>query len=344
MDLDQIVRELVLANKARIFPGTAEMVEIVDVALGPARHRREDRSHRSLVIHYRNGGALEAIGLWLKFRPELDRLFPVLAAYHGRLGGRVFPTPYFAGRCPGEDVAFVATAEVGGAVLRNRLIRLGALRQARRLAPVFAANGAKMRKFHDAFPAASAIPVGEIVAQARRLTCTSRHFSPAEKAIVLSHLARCAGLLPMAALPAVGTHNDWVLKNIIVAPDGTDYVIDCDSMRHPPNWRWFDVVYLLLNMESQRKWFPLVTPAMMRELWSAFWRGYLGERGLPDGLTPQQLAAILYIVRIEWLVGGTVREPYFEIMQGAINRPFLRTLKRSVLAGRSSLFDFLDAG
>jgi len=344
VNLDQIVRELVFSNKARIFPGTADTVEIVDVALGSQQHQREDRFHHPLLVRYRNNGAIEAIRIWLKFRPDLDRLFPLLAAYHGRLDGQVFPTPYFAGHYPGRGVAFLATAYVGGAVLRNRLIRLGALRQTAQLAPVFASNGAKMRRFHDAFPASGAIPVSEIVAQASHLMHETLYFAPAEKEIVLAHLARCQALLPMAALPAVTTHNDWVLKNIIVTPGGTDYVIDTDSMKHPPNWRWFDVVYLLLNVESQRKWFPLVTAAVLRDLWSAWWRGYVGESGLPDGLTPEQLAAILYIVRIEWLVGGTVREPYFEIMDGVVDQPFLRSLKRSVLDGHYSQFAFLNVG
>jgi hypothetical protein len=340
--LDEIVRELVVSNKARIFPGAADAVEIVDVALGPQLHHREDRFHHPLLVHYRQNGAVAAIEMWLKFRPGLDRLFPVLTAYHQRLDGSVFPAPYFAGHCPKRDVAFVATALVRGTVLRNRLIRLGALRQTAQLAPVFASNGAKMRRFHDAFPAAAEIAVGSIIARARRLTGATPHFTPAEKEVVQAHLARCEAGLPMASLPAVPTHNDWVLKNIIVTGDGTDYVVDTDSMRHPPNWRWFDVVYLLLNLESQRKWFPLVTAAMVRELWGSFWRGYLGDAGPPDRLTPEQLAAILYLVRIAWLVGGTVREPYFEIMDKAVDRPILRALKRSVLRGDYSIFGFLN--
>lgn len=343
-DLAATVEQLVHANKARLFPGFADAIEILDVALGPAQHRREDRSHRALTIRYRADGREDALRLWLKFRPGLDRLFPVLAAFDEPLGGRVFPMPYFAGHCPSGDESFLATAFVSGEVLRNRLIRLGALRQAARLAPVFAANGAKMRQFHDALPAAQAIAVADIVEQAAGLTRATPYFSAPEKDIVLAYLARCRAALPMAALPAVTAHNDWVLKNIIVLPDGTDRVIDCDSMRHPPNWRWFDVVYLLLNVESQRKWSPLVTAASCERLWLAFWQGYVGARGLPDRLTPAQLAAILYIVRLEWLVGGTVREPYFEIMDGRLDKRYLRRLRKSVLAGHYSLFAFLDAG
>ena len=343
-DLAAIVGQLVAANKARLFPGDADATEILDIALGPVQHRREDRSHRALTIRYRAHGQDDTLLLWLKFRPGLDRLYPVLAAYDEPLAGRVFPKPYFAGHCPDSEDSFIATAFVSGEALRNRLIKRAALHRAAGLAPVFASNGAKMRRFHDASRPAPAIAVADIAAQAESLTRATPHFSAAEKAAVLAHLARCEAVLPMAALPAVTTHNDWVLKNIIVMEDGGDCVIDCDSMRHPPNWRWFDLVYLLLNVESQRKWWPLVTANTCERLWLAFWQGYVGARGLPDGLTPAQLAAVLYIVRIEWLVGGTVREPYFEIMDGRLDPRYLRRLRASVLAGQPSLFAFLDDG
>jgi hypothetical protein len=343
-ELNETVRRLVHANQARIFRDGAAPVEIDEVALGAVQHRREDRAHRALTIRYRSGGVAGARTLWLKLRPGLDRLYPLLASYDQQGGAQTFPTPYFAGQCPGDDIGFIVTEFAAGEVLRNRLVRLGALRQSARLAPVFAANGAKMRQFHDACAPTQAIAVDAIVAQAARLTRETPHFTAAEKQAVLAHLADCHSALPMAVLPAVTLHNDWVLKNIIVARDGADLVIDCDSMRHPPNWRWFDVVYLLLNVESQQKWRPLVTAAMVERLWQEFWRGYIGAQGLPDGLTREQLAAILYIVRIEWLVGGTVREPYFEIMNGRVDRRYLCGLKESVLRGRYSLFEFLDAG
>jgi Phosphotransferase enzyme family len=338
--ISRVVRDLVLSNKAQIFPG-AESLEILDVALGPQRYRSEDRYHRSVVVHYRNNGLTDAVILWLKFRPGLDQIYPVLVAYHDRLKQQVFPTPYFVGHCPNEGAAFLATAYISGSVLRNRLLWRGALRRTAELEPIFRSNGAKMRRFHDAFPASQEIGVADVVAQATELTQTTPYFTAKEKDVVLAHLARCRALLP-AALPAVLTHNDWLLKNIIVTPDGTDYVIDCDSMRHRPNWRWFDIVYLLLNVESQRKWAPLVTLRMMASLWRAFWLGYLGDVGVPDGLTMKQVAAILYIVRIEWLVGGTVRPPYFEIMSGPRSERLQRALKDGVLRGRYSMFDFLD--
>jgi Ser/Thr protein kinase RdoA (MazF antagonist) len=98
-------------------------------------------------------------------------------------------------------------------------------------------------------------------------------------------------------------HNDWILRNILVAADGVDYVVDFDSMRARADLRWLDVAYLLLNIESQIKWFPLLTAGMLAELSREFWRGYAGDTGLPDNLSPEQLVAILYVLRLRYLLG-----------------------------------------
>jgi hypothetical protein len=37
--------------------------------------------------------------------------------------------------------------------------------------------------------------------------------------------------------------------------------------------RWIDMAYFLLNMDSQLKWYPLVTAEMLADLSREFWRG-----------------------------------------------------------------------
>jgi hypothetical protein len=227
----------------------------------------------------------------------------------------------------------LATAYIRGGILRNKLLAMSLLRQTGRLLPIFASSGAKMRGFHEAFAAAETIRVASIVESAEELVRRTDYFSTAEKAQVLSHIARCAAALPMETLPAVRIHNDWLLRNIIVTADGADYVIDCDSMRNRANLRWYDVAYTLLNIESQMKWFPLITAAILSDLWGSFWQGYIRGAGIPNGLTAEQLLAILYVVRVQYLLGGTVRAPYFVTMERGLNRRFLRRLKQSVVAG-----------
>jgi hypothetical protein len=195
-----------------------------------------------------------------------------------------------------------------------------------------------MRRFHDAFGSTASIEVAPLIESTADLVREATYFSATEKASVRSHLDRYGHFLTVRTLPTVQVHNDWILRNILVTADGTDYVIDCDSMRAHTDLRWLDVAYFLLNMDSQLKWHPLVTAEMLAELSREFWRGYAGEH-LPDSLTPEQVLAILYILRLRCLLGGTTRPPYFQVMGGSFDRRVLRTLKDSVMTGQATLFD-----
>jgi hypothetical protein len=336
-----IARSLVLHNKARIFPQTPELVEILDIELGRPKFIRGDRYHRRLTVHYCIDGLAASMRMWLKFRPQLHTLLPVLDAYHERLNGQVFPRVYFAWCAQDMRTAVLATAYVRGATLRNKLLMLAPLRQTARLCPVFRSTGAKMRRFHDAFESSESIEVSPLLESTGALLRETPYFSAAEKASVRSHLDRYAEALDLPTLPAIQVHNDWILRNIIVAADGVDYVVDCDSMRAHAraDLRWLDVTYLLLNIESQIKWYPLLTAGMLAELLREFWRGYAGETGFPDGLSPKQLVAILYVLRLRYLLGGAARPAYFRIMDGPLDHRALRSLKQSVVSGQAVQFD-----
>ena len=338
----RIARSLVLHNKARIFPQTPELVEILDIELGRPRFIREDRYHCRLTLHYRIDGLAGSMRMWLKFRPQLHTLLPVLDAYNERLNGQVFPRAYFAWCAQDRGTAVLATAYVRGATLRNKLLILAPLRQTARLRPVFRSTGAKMRRFHDAFVSSESIEVAPLLESTGALLRETAYFSAPEKASVRAHLERYGGALTLARLPAVQVHNDWILRNIIVAADGVDYVVDFDSMRARADLRWLDVTYLLLNIESQIKWFPLLTAGMLAELAREFWRGYVGDDGLPDGLSREQLGAILYVVRLRYLLGGATRPAYFSMMDGPLDHRALRSVKQSVVSGRAVQFDLWE--
>ena len=339
-----IARSLVLHNKARIFPQAPELVEVLDIELGRRRFIRGDRYHCRLTVHYRIGGLAGTMWMWLKFRPQLHTLLPVLDAYHERLNGQVFPRAYFAWCAQDKHTAVLATAYVRGATLRNKLLTLAPLRQTGRLLPIFHSTGAKMRRFHDAFVSSESIEVAPLLESTGVLLRETPYFSASEKASVRSHLDRYAEALDLPRLPAIQVHNDWILRNILVAADGVDYVVDFDSMRARADLRWLDVAYLLLNIESQIKWFPLLTAGMLAELSREFWRGYAGDTGLPDDLSPEQLVAILYVLRLRYLLGGAARPAYFRIMDGPLDHRALRSLKQSVVSGHAVQFDLWKGG
>jgi hypothetical protein len=337
-DFSNIARDLVLRNRDRIFPDIRGSIEILDVELGRPKFMRDDRYHCRLTVHYRADGATKSLQMWLKFRPQLHTLLPILDAYHERLNGQVFPRPYFAWCAQDENTAVLATAYIQGLTLRSRLLMLAALRQTSRLLPIFRSSGTKMRRFHDAFGSTASMEIGPLIDGTADLVRETAYFSAAEKVSVRSHLDRYAHSLTVRTLPMVQVHNDWILRNIMITADGTDYVVDCDSMRTRTDLRWLDVAYFLLNMDSQLKWHPLVTADMLAELSREFWCGYAGEH-LPDSLPPEQVIAILYILRVRCLLGGTTRPPYFQVMGGSVDRRVLRDLKESVVNGRATLFD-----
>jgi hypothetical protein len=99
------------------------------------------------------------------------------------------------------------------------------------------------------------------------------------------------------------------------------------------------VAYFLLNVASQLKWAPLVTAVSLAELSREFWQGYVREPDPPDSLSLEQMAAVLYVVRLRHLLGGTTRPAYFRIMDGPLDYRALRSLKESGVMGQAAQFD-----
>jgi hypothetical protein len=116
---------------------------------------------------------------------------------------------------------------------------------------------------------------------------------------------------------------------------GVDYLVDFDSLRAPASSRWLEVTCLLLNLESQAKWAPLLTRHMLSDLWAAFWQGYAGS-SLPE-CSPEQIPAIFFLARLYHLLGGTFRAPLYEKHKRVIDRRFLSALRKSVVAGQHTM-------
>ena len=113
-------------------------------------------------------------------------------------------------------------------------------------------------------------------------------------------------------------------------------------MQAAPHWRWHDVGLFLIDIETQLKWSPLTTTRMLSRLWRQFWDGYIGERGLPEGLEAAQLPAIFYLVRLQWLIEGVIHQPHLEILLDGLrrNRRVRARLKQGAVAGRYTLLDW----
>jgi hypothetical protein len=337
VELDNVVRQLIAARKDWLCLNTGTPIEIEEIDIVAAMHHRGDRFHKPITVHYRQGGQAGVAELWLKFRPGLDAVYPLLEAYDRRLSDSFFPKPFFSWHSSEDDSAFIVTERVDGETLRDKLFKEAIFGRADRLMPIFMANGRNMRRFHEAFDPTGSIPVTSLTQDIRRLVMSSTYISPREKPGLLQHVDRQSAVLEeVGFLPVLKIHNDWILKNVVVDRRERDHIVDCDSMRAPNNLRWYDPVYFLINIESQLKWSPLVRKDTLSKLWDSFWRGYL-EGGLPDYMDHRQIAAAFFLLRVQYLLGGTIRVPLYEMFGNLPGRRFVKKLKSTVLNGRNTL-------
>jgi hypothetical protein len=327
-----LLQDLIDGNRHRLVPEGAPLPKIVKVVLGRKQYCREDMYHQSVSIICDIVGKTSQIELWAKHRPGIHETFALLDNLYRRLGEDIFPKPILEWHSVNGTNSLLLMSRVQGNTLRDRLIKAALLRRTADLVGIFASNGAKMRKFHDASDAVGSISMEGFVAHAKALIDRTNFFSAAEKTRVLEHVQSFRHvLLDLPSLPSRKLHHDWTLRNVLVDKNGVDCLIDFDSMRAPASSRWIEVTCFLLNLESQAKWAPIVSHTMLSDLWAAFWQGYVGTN-LPE-CSQEQIPAIFFLARLHHLLGGTFRLPLYEKYKRFIDTRFLSALRKSMVAG-----------
>jgi len=327
------IRELFQQNVQSVFGSTMGDARVTQVAVSRPLHLRRDRSHRILTIKYVRGGSIHTKKLWLKFRQGFGRLFDIHTAAYNRLSAKcnILPQPYFCGECDGQSL--MAMEFVEGTSLRNLLLRCAVYGRSSALRDVFWRVGVAVRQLHDSSKASGSKTVGELAENARRATDRSRYITPDEKATVMAKIAIAETQAhSQSALPLIKIHNDCILRNIVIRGSGSPCIVDLDSMRTQDNSRWYDVGCFLINLESQTKYCFLVNPKIIMNMWKSFWQGYV-DVGRPDGLSEEQITALIYLIKLEYLLGGTVRAPLFEVYTGVLATGYLTRLKDAILRG-----------
>jgi hypothetical protein len=193
-----------------------------------------------------------------------------------------------------------------------------------------------MRVFHDLSAASGVRRVGELAENARSVTSGTEYLSDDERKQIIRHIEMAErSANSQAELALIKIHNDWVLRNILIENTGSFYLVDLDSIRAPCNSRWYDVSYFLINLESQLKYWPLINRKSIVALWESFWQGY-SEKGLPDALSSNQIRALVYLIKIQYLFGATIRPPLFKVYKNFLGPLYLRNLKKSLVQGQCS--------
>ncbi|NIM98702.1 MAG: phosphotransferase [candidate division Zixibacteria bacterium] len=338
VDSTSWLRNLVIENKRNIFAGADHDLTILQVSVSRPFHRRGDRYHQILRIKYETQGGVYTKRIWLKYRNDLARSYQIHRAVCKELEEekRFFPQPYFYGESHRNGKSVVGMEFVTGASLRNMVIRNAVYKGREVLEEIFSEVGAALRTFHDSSKSSGLRLVGELADNARSVTERSKYLSKEEREEVIGWIGmaeRRAGA--EMQLPLIKIHHDWILRNILITDTGSPYIVDLDSMRAPDNSRWYDVTCFLINLESQLKYRPLISRGKLANLWKSFWQGY-AEELVPEGLSENQVMALIYLIKVEYLFGGTMRPPLFETYNKLLGRRYLNNLRDAVTRGEYS--------
>jgi hypothetical protein len=335
-ELLEPLKRVLADNKRNIFDDTESDLRIIRLSLSRPLHRREDRYHQILNVTYASDSGRFQKKLWLKFRQDFEALFKIHTTVYEKLGKnqQFLPKPYFYTKW--NQTSVIGMELINGASLRNMVLRKVMSRRTGVLEETFFKIGRGMRVFHDSSAASGTQLVAELAATAHRVTAATEYLTDDERKTIIQHVQiaeRDAD--PQTELPLIKIHNDWVLRNILIRDSSSFYVVDLDSMRAPNNSRWYDVSYFLINVESQLKYWPIINKKSMADLWQSFWLGYL-EKGSPDALSSHQIRSLIYLIKVRYLFGATIRPPLFKIYNNCLGPVYLRHLKKSIMQGKYS--------
>jgi hypothetical protein len=336
------VEEIVRNNRSAIFKEENNDLRIVQLSVSRRLRRRDDRYHQVVHIRYATTKGMYRKKLWLKVRKGFEELYEIHCDLYKRLEGfrKMVPEPYFYDEgYRGGEGSVIGMEFVEGTSLQNILLRKAVCGGVRSLTSVFSEVGAGMRIFHDTSRSSGVKRVRELADNARRVTSCSPYLTEDQRRELVRHIEageRVAG--SGTELPLIKIHNDWILRNLLIMRNGGVRVVDLDSMRAPDNSRWYDLCYFLINVESQLKYWPVMGRAGLLDLWKSFWCGY-SEKGLPEALSAKMIIAIMYLIKVEYLFGGTIRPPLFEIYGRYLGTVYLRQVKKSVIRGAYSMLN-----
>jgi len=333
------LQDMVSKNKRSIFGDNNDGFQILHVGISGPLHHKSDRCHRLLKVSYTTSRCVYTKRIWLKFCNEYGRSYKIHSAVYNRFqeNQKIFPKPYFYGEFDRNRGSVMAMEFLEGVSLRDKLLKNLAYRKFKPLKKIFSRIGAGMRTFHDSSTSSGVRSVSTLASNARRVTEMSQYLTDKESEEMIRYIGiaeKQAG--PQTELPMIKIHNDWILKNILISKTGTVHVVDLDSTQAPDNSRWYDLSYFLINVESQFKYWPIINRISLVNLWKSFWKSY-SEKGFPDILSKEQIIAIIYLIKVEYLFGGTIRRPLFEMYHKPLGTIYLRKLKKTMLRGEYSI-------
>jgi tRNA A-37 threonylcarbamoyl transferase component Bud32 len=341
----EAIQAVVLKNLAAIgFQGECQAVE-VDIAELKRQNSTSSRIGGVISVQATDGsGRGNRVNLWAKKVEEPARAFDAIHTLYGLLEKKGIHQPVpkplfydpamgllFMERIPGRCLLSVIAA---GSVWSSA-------RRFDRYRERLVAIGRWMASWHAVAAVGKSTTLGSML-PAIEGALSGPHFSVAEQNQLREHLRRLAGsAVAHAEWPLVTPHNDITLRNLFIDEDRF-HVIDWDAMVHPRFPRqaiaWWDLITLLMNIESLMRFRPLTSREKLRDLCSSLWRGYMdGRSGVQIGLDEFR-KSIMFVVVLCYYCGLGSDRPLYRIYRHNLGWRYSRAVRRRLLAGSGSLF------
>jgi tRNA A-37 threonylcarbamoyl transferase component Bud32 len=341
----EAIQAVVRKNLAAIgFHGEYQAVE-VDIAELKRQNSTSSRIGGVISVQGTDrSGRGNRVNLWAKKVEEPARAFDAIHALYGLLEKKGIhqpvPKPFFYD--PAMGLLFME--RIPGRCLLS-VIAAGCVWSSDRLFDRYrerlVAIGQWMGNWH------SVASVGKSTTLASMLPAiegalSGSHFSVEEQNQLREHLRRlAASAVAHAEWPLVTPHNDITLRNLFIDQDRF-HVIDWDAMVHPRFPRqaiaWWDLITLLMNIESLMRFHPLTSREKLRDLCSSLWRGYMdGRSGAQIGLDEFR-KSIMFVVVLCYYCGVGSDRPLYRIYRHNLGWRYSRAVRRRLLAGSGSLF------
>lgn len=341
----EAMQALVLKNLAAIgFDREYHAVE-VDVAKLKRQNSTSSRIGGVISVQGTDGtGLRNRVNLWAKKVEEPARAFDAINTLYGLLEKKGLhqpvPKPFF--HDPGMGLLFME--RIPGRCLLSA-IAAGCVWSGDRLfdryREALVAIGRWMASWHSVASVGKSTTLGSML-PAIEGALDGPHFSVEERNRLREHLRRLAGsAIAHAEWPLVTPHNDITLRNLFIDEDRF-HIIDWDAMVHPRFPRqaivWWDLITLLMNIESLMRFRPLISREKLRDLCSCLWRGYMDARsGAQVGLEEFR-KSIMFVVVLRYYCGLGADRPLYRIYRRNLGWRYSNAVRRRLLAGSGSLF------
>jgi len=340
----EAIQALVLKNLAAIgFDGEYQAVE-VDIAQLRRQNSTSSRIGGVITVQGTDRtGRRVRVNLWAKKVEEPARAFDAINTLYRLLEKKGIqqpvPKPFF--HDPAMGLLFMEC--VPGRCLLSA-IAAGCVWSSDRLfdryRELLVAIGRWMGRWH------SVASLGKSTTLASMLPAIEgalgAHFSAEEEDRLREHLRRLAGsAIAHAEWPLVTPHNDITLRNLFINQDQF-HIIDWDAMVHPCFPRqaivWWDVITLLMNIESLMRFRPVISRERLRDLCSSLWHGYMeGRPGAQIGLDEFR-KSIMFVVVLRYYCGLGSDRPLYRIYRRTLGWRYSKAVRRRLLEGSGSLF------